>query len=105
VIDAIIEKHNGLAKDFLGEHELLKKQIQEMAFENMAIKQDLAAIHAHYRSELCGDCCHVDVCSIFPKVKYGFECEERTICMIEIETENTTDETEISKEENPDAKD
>ena len=61
----------------------------------------LESIHAHYRSELCGDCCHVHVCGIFPKVKYGFECEERTICMIEIESENTADETEPSKEESP----
>lgn len=65
------------------------------------IKSDLAAIHSHYRNELCSDCCHVQVCGIFPKVKYGFECDERTICMIEIESENTADETEPSKEESP----
>ena len=67
----------------------------------MRLIKEIEAIHTHYRSELCGDCCHVHVCGIFPKVKYGFECEERTICMIEIESENTADETEPSKEESP----
>ena len=49
------------------------------------IKSDLAAIHSHYRNELCSDCCHVQVCGVSPSVKYGFECDEHTYpCEIEL---------------------
>jgi len=56
-------------------HEAIKK-----------LQSELNSIHAHYREELCGDCCHVHVCGIFPSVKYGFECDEHAYAEeIEIE--------------------
>ena len=64
------------------------------------LQSDLAAFHAHYRSELCGDCCHVHVCGIFPSVKYGFECEDKAheLEVMTFEVEPETGETEPSKE-------
>ena len=70
------------------------------------LTKEIKSIHAHYRSELCGDCCHVDVCGIFPSVKYGFECEDKAyeLEVVTFEVEPETSETESSKEET-DAKD
>jgi len=40
------------------------------------LERDLAAIHTAYREELCGCCCHVDVCKKKESIKYGDECED-----------------------------
>ena len=69
-----------------------------------AAESVLDTIHRHYRAELCGDCCHVDVCSIFPRVKYGFECNEKAspcelhIRLYEAEPEESLPATENSQE-------
>lgn len=43
----------------------------------LKLQSDIAAIHAHYRDFLCGDCCHQDVCKIKDTVKYGFICKDK----------------------------
>ena len=62
------------------------------------VKADLAAIHAHYRSELCNDCCHSEVCKLRPSVKYGFDCEDKgydvEITVFEVEPEKVEGEKE-----------
>jgi len=60
----------------------------------------LESIHAHYRSELCNDCCHLEVCKIRPNVKYGFGCEDKAyeLEVVAFEVEPETGETEPSKE-------
>jgi hypothetical protein len=34
-------------------------------------------IHAHYRTQLCKDCCHKDTCGRTKGIKYGDECDNR----------------------------
>jgi len=67
----------------------------------MRLIKEIEAIHAHYRSELCGDCCHSEICKLRPNVKYGFECEDKAyeleVVAFEVEPEKL--EVEPSKEE------
>ena len=62
------------------------------------LQVDLAAIHAHYRSELCNDCCHSEVCKLRPNVKYGFDCEDKgyelEVMAFEVEPEKVEGEKE-----------
>ena len=40
---------------------------------------DLAAIHAAYRSQYCGDCCHDAICEKKANIKYGDKCDKREV--------------------------
>ena len=66
------------------------------------LQSQLAAIHAHYRSELCNDCCHSEVCKLRPNVKYGFECEDKAyeleVELFEVEPEKVETEKEEANE-------
>ena len=42
----------------------------------LKLQSELTAIHDHYRAELCGTCCHFNVCGIAQTIKYGDECAE-----------------------------
>jgi len=58
-------------------HNPLVKKVFDLERDITALKSELATIHAHYRSQLCDDCCHADVCGVSPSVKYGYECEDK----------------------------
>ena len=84
---------DGAVERLITENRSNKKAITEL-------QADLSAIHAHYRSELCNDCCHSEVCKLRPNVKYGFECEDKgyelEVELYEIEPEKeATDENHI----------
>ena len=67
------------------------------------LQSDLTNIHAHYRTELCGCCCHESVCNKKDGIKYGDECEEHSFpCWYETElSEIEPEKMEAEKEENP----
>ena len=85
--------------------ETVRHLIQDSRDKTSQISQlqaDLAAIHAHYRSELCNDCCHSEVCKLRPNVKYGFECEDKAyeleVELFEVEPEKVETEKEEANE-------
>ena len=65
----------------------------------LELESDLTAIHAHYRSELCGDCCHSEICKLRPNVKYGFECEDKAVDVEVMTFEVEPEKVETEKEE------
>jgi len=94
VVDEIIKKHNGLNRD-------TTEAISRLDAKVNKLQADLAAIHNHYRSELCGTCCHESVCSKKNSIKYGDECEEHSFpCWYEGElSEVEPEKVEPEKEE------
>ena len=90
VVNATLEKHNSMVRAFF-----------ELETKVLTLQSDLAAIHAHYRSELCNDCCHSEVCKLRPNVRYGFECEDKAyeLEVMTFEVEPVKVEVEPNKEE------
>jgi len=65
-------------------HYRLLDRVEALEYEVCKLQLEVTAINIAYRDELCGDCCHNNVCSKRANIKYGDECEDRAEC-IEIE--------------------
>jgi len=74
-VDVLIN-HNDRTRD---EIKALMKTTAELCTTVNKLNAELAAIHNHYRQELCGTCCHFNVCGIAQTIKYGDECENHAV--------------------------
>lgn len=63
---------NQTVKDMLTAIAKLRQTVQRQA-------HDLAAIHAAYRAQYCGDCCHDAICEKKASIKYGDKCDKREV--------------------------
>lgn len=74
---------NDTVKKLWNERKVDKKAIANLQREidtlKAAYQSDLAAIHAAYRSQYCGDCCHDAVCEKKAGIKYGDKCETKEV--------------------------